>query len=428
MTDAMARVLERHGRSEEARMTMAHLTTADTAQLWEGAMFLTEKQGGSDVGANEVQATRSDNEEWLLNGNKWFCSNADAKAILVLARMPGGPQGTKGLGLFLVLTEHPVANKKNMVMLRLKDKLGVRSMPSAEIDFVNCRAFLIGGENEGFKMMADMVNLSRVYNSISSVAIVRRGLLEAILYARQRKAFGSNITDLPLWRACYSDLAAEHMAHTLLVFETVAQLDQGDCGNKEAVGLSRLMTSVSKALTGKLVMFATSECMELIGGNAYIEEHIMPRLLRDAQVLPIWEGTTNIQSLDTLRVFSKEGPGAYIHRVEQALATAEKAQVPLELIQVTKHRFKNWQALADAMRTLTEAQMQYASRTLLEESGRVMMTALLLEKAAEPALRDIMLAYAWRLRNRRFATSPLATHLENEAIAAESLILESATN
>ena len=263
-------------------------------------MFLTEKQGGSDVGANTVQAEESQGR-WLLSGDKWFCSNADAPTALVLARMPGDEgaltSGTRGLGLFLVLRNDPPQNHKSWLTHRLKDKLGVRTMASGEITFQKTEGYLIGGAGEGFKIMTEMVNMSRLYNAVSSTAIARRAVLEAYCFGEERQAFGKKLRDLPLWRACMADLAAEQIALLFLVFESTRQLDLADNGDDNGARLARLMTPLAKALSGKLAVFAASEAMELIGGNAYIEEHILPRLLRDAQVLPIWEGTTDRKSV-----------------------------------------------------------------------------------------------------------------------------------
>jgi acyl-CoA dehydrogenase len=417
MTDALARVLERHNSHPLAKITLQHLTTSDLNSLWTGAMFLTEKQGGSDVGTNTVQAEERDGR-WFLTGDKWFCSNADAEAILTLARLPGAAgelsRGTRGLGLFLVLRSQPAKNHSTWLTHRLKDKLGVRTMASGEITFQNTEAFLIGGENEGFKIMTEMVNMSRLYNAVSSVGIARRALMEAMGFGLQRKAFGHTLEQLPLWRACLADLTAEFYGHLLLVFEATKQLDQSDNGSTESGKLARLLTPLAKALSGKLAVFAASECMELIGGNAYIEEHIMPRLLRDAQVLPIWEGTSNIQSLDLLRALQKEGANEFFARCEAALEQhAGKPSIKLAI----KSRLAQVKELLSALTKMSKDDQQRAAREILEKMGRTMCLCLLAEATKDSSLAPVCEASMERMILREAATSPLAgtsaLHLES---------------
>jgi alkylation response protein AidB-like acyl-CoA dehydrogenase len=425
MTDALARVLERHNSHPLAKTTLQHLTTSDLNSLWTGAMFLTEKQGGSDVGANTAQAEERDGR-WFLTGDKWFCSNADAEAILALARLPGAAgelsQGTRGLGLFLVLRSQPAKNHSTWLTHRLKDKLGVRTMASGEITFQNTEAFLIGGENEGFKMMTEMVNMSRLYNAVSSVGIARRALLETMSFGLQRKAFGHSLEQLPLWRACLADLTAEFYGHLFLVFEAAKQLDQSDSGNMEAGKLARLLTPLAKALSGKLAVFAASEGMELIGGNAYIEEHILPRLLRDAQVLPIWEGTSNIQSLDLLRALQKEGSNEFFARCEAAL---EQHTGKPAIKMAIKSRLAQVKELLTALATFAKDDQQRAAREALEKMGRTLSLCLLAEATKDNELKSICDAAIERMLMREAATSPLAGSSALHLKSTEDILLKS---
>lgn len=427
MTDALARVLETHNIHPMAKKTLNHLTANTLNDLWEGAMFLTENQGGSDVGANTCQAEEQDGK-WHISGDKWFCSNADAKAILVLARMPGKEgiidKGTRGLGLFLILREHPTNNYKTWVTHRLKNKLGVRSMASGEITLHKTEAYLIGGANEGFKIMTEMVNMSRIYNSVASLAITRRSIMEASAFGKERKAFGTTLDQLPLWRACLADLAAEHIGHMFLTFEAIRQLDSADNGDLESAKLVRALTPLSKALSGKLSVFAASEAMELIGGNAYIEEHIMPRLLRDAQVLPIWEGTTNIQSLDFLRVFLKDGYETLLKRCSSAISTA-KNTAPIDLVKGVQERLDNLVVLFKEVKNLSTENSQRCSRELLEKSGRVVVWCLVLEATKDANLKDICISVLRRLLLRRYNTAPLGGNVAAALEDTEEILLSS---
>jgi alkylation response protein AidB-like acyl-CoA dehydrogenase len=298
MTDGVARVVTRHGTADQIGRVVPRLAARDRESLWTGGMFLTERAGGSDVGANETIARRSASGGWQLSGQKWFCSNVDAEAVLATARPEGGEPGIRGIRTFLLLTR----NNPGVRIDRLKEKLGVRSMPTGEVTLHDAEAEEIGD----FSAIADMLNLSRLYNAVASVAVIGRAIHEARWYIERRRAFGKAVAEFPLAQEILLDLEAEHLAALLLTFETVDALRRADDGNAEAARLLRILTPVAKAVTGKLAVPCVSEAMELIGGNGYIEDWPMPRLLRDAQVLPIWEGTTSILVLDTLRTARKE--------------------------------------------------------------------------------------------------------------------------
>ena len=287
MTDGVASVLTRHGTREQIDRIVPHLASANVETLWTGGMFLTERAGGSDVGANETIA-----RDGRLTGEKWFCSNADADVVLTTARPAGGEPGIRGIRTYLLMTR----GNDGVVIDRLKDKLGVRSMPTGEVTLRDAPAEELGD----FRVIAEMMNLSRLYNAVASVAVMGRAIHEARWYIERRRAFGRNVIDHPLARETLLDLAAQHLGAMLLTFDTVDALRRDDAR------LLRILTPIAKAVTGKLAVPCVSEAMELIGGNAYIEDRVMPRLLRDAQVLPIWEGTTNILVLDALRVARKE--------------------------------------------------------------------------------------------------------------------------
>jgi acyl-CoA dehydrogenase len=328
MTDGVARSLTRYGTGERAERAIAHLTSTNRSTVWTGGMFLTERCGGSDVGANETEARKQRDGSWGLWGRKWFCSNVDAQAVLVTARPEGGSPGTRGLRTWLILPRE----EPGMTIDRLKEKLGVRSMPTGEVTLAGIRAEEIGG----FDVIVEMLNLSRLYNSVAAVAVMGRALLEAQAYARDRVAFGRPVAESPLAVEIIEDMRAEHLAHLLLVFEAVDLLGRADDGDAEAAKLLRVLTPMVKAVTGKAVVGFVSETMELIGGNAYIEDSHLPRLLRDAQVLPIWEGTTNILVLDTLRAVRKERGAleALLDRIgHHAPADARRVAVELETLQ-----------------------------------------------------------------------------------------------
>jgi alkylation response protein AidB-like acyl-CoA dehydrogenase len=422
MTDGVARVLELYGSGPLAKETIERLTTRDLSRLWQGAMFLTERQGGSDVGANRLTA-RQENGRWFLDGDKWFCSNVGAEAILTLARMPGGPSGTRGLGLFLVLRNRPEGNERTIVVHRLKEKLGVRSMATGEVTFEQTEAILVGGAGEGFKQMAEMLNLSRLYNAVGSVAGMRRASLEALAYGAQREAFGQRLWSLPLWRSTMADVVAETLGAFCLAFEAVRALDRADAGDEDARRLARILIPMAKILCGKLAVQIVSEAMEAIGGNAYIEESILPRLLRDCQVLPIWEGTSNILSLDVMRANRRErAHESFFARAAQAVAAARREPGLAELAGPVQERLGKDAQYLERLAARSAEEEQRGAREWVETAGRTMTLALLLEAASHPPLAAAAVAAFRRLAARPYATMA-AMSLEAAALAETEEVL-----
>ncbi|HYO76105.1 MAG TPA: acyl-CoA dehydrogenase family protein, partial [Thermoanaerobaculia bacterium] len=190
MTDGVARVLTRHGTPEQVMRVVPHLTSTDPASLWTGGMFLTERAGGSDVGANQTVARKAADGTWRLTGHKWFCSNVGADAVLVTAHVDGAGEGTRGLRTFLLLTR----NNPGFFIERLKNKLGVRSMATGEVTLTDAPAEEVGG----FDAMTDMLNLSRLYNAVASVAVIGRSVYEARHHIERRHVFGRPIIEWPL--------------------------------------------------------------------------------------------------------------------------------------------------------------------------------------------------------------------------------------
>jgi acyl-CoA dehydrogenase len=382
MTDGVGVILERYASNALARQVLSRLGHADPRLRLRGAMFLTERQGGSDIGTIATTARLAD-AGWLLQGDKAFCSNVDAEAILALARIPGGVPGTRGLGLFLILREDPPGNGDSIRIQRLVPKLGVGSTPTGDVTLENTRAHLIAGVNEGFKRMAEMINLTRLYNAAASLAGLRRALLEALAYGWERRAFGERLWDLPLWRAGMADLVAEHLGALVLTFAAVRALDAAEAGDPTAIKEVRLLIPLAKAITGKLAVFGVSECMEAVGGAGYLEDSILPRLLRDVQVLPIWEGTTHILTLDVLRALAKErAHEAFFDRLGRALAAAPPEAVgDRGLHGAVEGRLRHDQELLAALATSAPDDAQRSMREWLESAGRTAMLAFLLEAA-----------------------------------------------
>jgi len=292
------------------------LTARDYDDLATGAMFLTEKQGGSDVGANEVRAEPTDEAGvYRLYGEKWFCSNIDSEAALVLARRPDAPDGTEGLSLFCLSTVD--ADPDNILFRRLKDKLGTRSVPTGEVEFEGAEAQLVGEPERGFKYMSEMLNMERLYNALGSVGGIGRALLESKVHTAEREAFGDRLADQPLMRRDLVDMAVAHEAAMAVTFEAAEQFARRERARRasdgaadtdsEAYRLMRILTPVAKYRCARMTVDATTYAMEIRGGDGYVEEQVHPQMVRDAHVSPIWEGPSNVMALDVLRSMLTEG-------------------------------------------------------------------------------------------------------------------------
>jgi acyl-CoA dehydrogenase len=310
MTGGVALVLDKYGEGKIVESYYERLVARDGEENVEGAMFLTEEQGGSDVGANETVAEHVGGREYELTGEKWFCSNIDAEGTLALARTTDAPDGTKGLSLFLVPHTKGDAwetdELNSQLYRRLKDKLGTISVPTGEVELQGATGYLVGEEERGFAYMTDMLNLERLSNATASVAIMGRCLLEAKVHAANREAFGSPIQEYPLMKRDLVDMGVDHEAATAYTFDAARVLAEREAGDDEAYRLMRALVPVAKYRTARMAVDTASYAMEILGGNGYVKDFVTHRMLRDAQVLPIWEGTSNILSLDLLRALESE--------------------------------------------------------------------------------------------------------------------------
>ncbi|KHF41896.1 acyl-CoA dehydrogenase family protein [Halalkalibacter okhensis] len=309
LTMATAYLVEKYANEKLKERYLPHLLSTGDVELYEGATFLTERQGGSDVGANEVMA-KKEGEYYRIYGEKYFASNVGMCGVAaVLARLEGAEKGTKGLSLFLVPWQKDDGSKNDIQVRRLKDKLGVRAVPSGEVVFEGATAFLIGEAEKGFYYMMEALNLSRVCNAIASVGIMRRAYDEAVNYTHDRKAFGRQLSEYPMVRETLMDLLARQEVETSACFKTIegfeSLIKKDKQGSMREEALNRLYIALIKMRTAEEAIAFSHEAIELHGGNGYIEDFVTPRLLRDAQVLTVWEGTENILALEVLRLIEK---------------------------------------------------------------------------------------------------------------------------
>ena len=302
MTDGAARTLVSSGNQNLVERALPHLTSRNPAHFWTSGQWMTELTGGSDVGRSETRA-RQEADGWRLYGRKWFTSAATSQVTLTLARPEGNGPGGKGLALFYLEPRDAQGHLQNIEIMRLKDKLGTRKVPTAELLLHGVPAQLVAGSDQGVRNISPMLNITRTWNSISAIGLMRRGLNLAWDYARRRTAFGAQLIDKPLHRETLLQLEAEFAGAFYLTFESVHLLGQQEASELDAAGqaLLRLLTPIVKLTTAKQAVRVLSEVLECFGGAGYVEDTGLPVLLRDAQVLPIWEGTTNVLSLETLR-------------------------------------------------------------------------------------------------------------------------------
>ncbi|MCP1198281.1 acyl-CoA dehydrogenase family protein [Notoacmeibacter sp. MSK16QG-6] len=306
MTDSLTRTLRKFGSEELIGRYVDRLTSQDMDELYQGAMFMTEQAAGSDVGAVET-ISRQEDGVWKLYGDKWFCSNPDAALAMVLARPEGAGPGTKGLSLFLLPRHRPDGTLNAYRIVRLKDKMGTRSMASGEIVLEGAEAYLVGDEGQGFRQMTDMINMSRLANGVRSAGLMRRSVSEALFIARHRSAFGKLLIDMPLMRRQLVKMLLPTEQARSMVFQTARVLHAADQGDEAMAKVLRILTPLVKFRACRDARKVTGDAMEVRGGCGYIEEWSDARVLRDAHLGSIWEGTSNIVALDVARAARREG-------------------------------------------------------------------------------------------------------------------------
>jgi len=405
MTDGAARtLLESKNRALIAR-ALPHLTARDPQTFWTSGQWMTEASGGSDVGASLTTARRDADGRWRLYGKKWFTSAATSEIALTLARPEGNGPGGSGLALFYVETRDASGQMQGIRVDRLKDKLGTRKVPTAELTLDGTPAELVAETAHGTRQIEPMLKITRAWNSVCACAFMRRGIVLATDFARRRQAFGAPLIDQPLHWDTLALLHAELAGAFVLTFEMISLLGREECDELDEQGrqLLRVLLPIAKLTTGKQSVAVASEVLETFGGAGYVEDTGLPVLLRDSQVLPIWEGTTNVLSLDALlRTDLDLGLAALRERIELALATVREPRLA-EAVQRARSLFgraEEWIA-----RTRDRSKLQAGARRFALLVGRSVALALLLEHAQWSLAEeksDNALALA-----RRFGEQPL---------------------
>jgi alkylation response protein AidB-like acyl-CoA dehydrogenase len=420
MTDGAARFLEVYG-DESTRPVFAHLTSRDPRQFWTSGQWMTERSGGSDVASTSTIAKCESGSDYRLYGLKWFTSATTSQVAITLARIEGAPAGGAGLSVFLVTLRDRSGSLRNIRVERLKDKLGTHALPTAELTLEGAPAHLVGGTGDGIRKISTLFNITRVYNSVAAVAGMRRAIALATDYAKRRTAFGRPLIEQPLHVETLAELSVRFRACFLLAFRVAELLGKEEGGEASEIDLQllRLLTPVAKLYTAKQAVGIASEVVEAFGGAGYVEDTGIPRLLRDAQVLPIWEGTTNVLSLDTLRAIGKASAlsawaADFRGRFERLRneRMAERIAGAVRLIET----------YADAaVRAGAEAQQSMA-RTLSFSIARTEAAMLMLEHAAATNDRGARIA-AERWCDRDLTRSLMAVD-NNHLAESRQLVIE----
>lgn len=390
------------------------------------AQLLTERSGGSDLAQIETTATKhGESDAWTLNGFKWFASNADGHAWVVLAKPEGAPDGLRGVCSFLVLQERRDGSRNGIRIRRLKDKLGTKSVASAEVELCDAEAFLLaptgdapaagGGDGRGLSRMMELTNGARLGIAMMGLGCARRSFVEAACYARARPAFGAPLADHPLMRRKLVEMACDVHAAMALVFDGYSTADASGAG-----GRLRLGAPLAKLMAARLGVTAASDAIEIHGGNGYVETWPVARILRDAQVNTVWEGADNILCLDVRRAIEREQAHLpLLKRMEKAASAAAGhpgAELVSGAVSQAEQAVSSWIRLNGSDRDAAEARLFPLSVLL----SRVYAAAVLWEQAAWEAehlgsTHRLLAAELWT-RRRITEAGPLGELGECEAV------------
>ncbi len=299
--------LSKYGDAElKARFLPKMLQRDDS--VWQGATWMTEVKGGSDLGAAVDTLAQRDRSKWRLTGDKYFASNAGAELAVVAARQEGAPRNVRGLSLYLV-PRRGEDDQLNYSIRRLKDKIATRSVPTGEIELRHSEAWLLGQGEQGIYLILEVLNLSRVANCMGSVALAQRAIADAYSFAERRTAFGKPIIEHPLLRRQFEERLHGLRAASRLGWEAVLLLDkvwQEKPPYSERYHLFRLVAHLAKYWTAEFAVQTAKWAMEVYGGVGTLQEYHVERWLREAMILAIWEGTSHRQMLDGLEVMQRK--------------------------------------------------------------------------------------------------------------------------
>lgn len=402
LTMATAYLLDHYAEKEVKQRFLPHVCATGDLELYEGATFLTERQGGSDVGANVVEAKLVGNE-YRLYGEKYFASNAGMCGVaMVLARIEGAQAGSKGLTLFVVPWRNEDGSVNHLRIRRLKDKLGVKAVPSGEVEFDGALAYVVGDPNKGIYYMLEALNLSRICNAVASIGIMRRGFLEAKHYVSNRYAFGKPLTQYPMIQDTLGKYAAKLHVEVATIFDLIQLYDKvtSGQGTEQDIIMNRLYIAIMKKETAEQAVHYASEAIELHGGNGYIEDFVTPRLLRDAQVLTVWEGTANILALELIRLVDKyRAHELFVQEMSERL----EVLTDHSLVKIVQEQLTKLSATLQIFSALDEATKTFEAKDVAQKMAHLYESVIAVEWAQKfggkyEKLADVYLEQTWSLR------------------------------
>jgi acyl-CoA dehydrogenase len=424
VTDTSIHLIRKFANAELKDYLLPKMLSGDVATMWKGTQFMTERAGGSDVGAIETIA-RCEDGVWRLYGDKWFCSHADADVALLLARPEGAPGGTAGLALFALPRRLKDGRRNAYRIVRLKDKLGTRSMASGEIRLEGAVAYLVGDAGRGLKQMMEQVNLSRLSHGVRAAAMMRRCVNEAMVCARTRMAFGRTIIEYPLLRRQLLKIAVPVEQSLSMFLFAASAMDRANAGSTEAAAMLRILTPLLKFRACRDNIPVATGAMEVRGGNGYIEEWVQARLIRDAHIGVLWEGTSNINALD---IVTRAVGKSRAHRtLEAALRKLLEEATPIPAAFRDRLRLALDRTLAFAERVASEPALEERARLVASALYHVTSAILMTWEAAQPGTDPRRALYARLvLEHRLSAKDPLEPRTGNwEREAAEIIFSES---
>ncbi|KFP80066.1 hypothetical protein N310_03714, partial [Acanthisitta chloris] len=428
MTDGAAKVIESLGVPGSLKNAFDRLTSRDPEKFWTSGQWMTERRGGSDVAnGTETVARKQPDGTYRLYGFKWFTSAADSDVTLTLARIEDAegqcPQGSRGLSLFFLRVRDEEGKLNNIQVQRLKDKLGTRQMATAELWLHGAKAELISAEGRGVASISNMLNITRIHNVIGAVASMRRMISLSREYARRRVAFGKLLKDHPLHMQTIA-----RMEVSLLLMEIVRLLGlaETNLASEQDQLLLRLLIPVAKLYTGKQASAVAVEAIESFGGQGYMEDTGLPVILRDTLVLSIWEGTTNILSLDVLRSLTKsQGQvlAVFLSTVQKKLELASGTVKLAPAVRQTREAVSSLTQFVQAASAERALTMELAARDFSYSLARIYTGVLLIEHAARPdaSPADISAALRWCSQE----LCPVAAESRSGSYEAEAALLDS---
>lgn len=333
---AAAVPLEKYGDAAMKERFLRPMLRKDDS-VWQGAQWMTEVKGGSDLGANVETIARRDGERWLLTGDKYFATNFHAELSVVAARLEGAPRNVRGLALFLV-PRYRDDGSLNWTARRMKDKIATRSVPTGEVELRDAEGYLMGRPEWGIYLILEVLNLSRVSNAVGTVAVAQRAMAEALHFASQRVAFGKPIIEHPLMNRQFTQRYEHLRCSFALAWESLRLINSiryEQPPYSDNFHLSRLMMHLAKYQTAELAVQTAKWAMEVNGGMGTLAEFGVERLLREAMIADIWEGPPHRQILDGIEVMERKG--AHHMLFEYVTPFADSAALQEMMARVENH-------------------------------------------------------------------------------------------